>query len=234
MTRRAPLIVVACAVLLTIAFWYLLYQPRQREQSRYTDETAQLEDRRAQLEAQLVRLREIERNADDYRSRFERLAEYIPSTPDQPAALQDLQRVADASGVAITETVFGDPQQVEGAPKTGTAETTLAQISTEMTIEGGYFQVVDLLRRIEVDIARAVKIDTVNIAEAESGFPRLTATWIGQIFAVLPIDDVVDETGQPVQTPTEAATEAPTGDTSAPNAAPGAAPTAAPGGTGVS
>jgi Tfp pilus assembly protein PilO len=218
MTRRAPVIVVACALLLTLAFWYLLYQPRQAEQAGYIDETAQLGDQGSQLQAQLATLREIERNADDYRSQFERLAEYLPDDPEQPMALRELQRASDESGVTITETVFGDPEQVEGAPETGNTGTTLAQIPTQLTVEGGYFQVVDLLRRVEVDLARAIKIDTVTMAEAEDqGFPRLSATWTGQIFAVLPLDDVVGEGGQPVEPTTETSTEASTDGTSSPD-----------------
>lgn len=235
MTRRAPLIVVACALLLTVAFWYLLYQPRQVEQAGYIDETAQLADQRGQLQAELAMLREVERNADDYRSQFERLTEYIPDTPSQPMALRELQRASDESGVEITETVFGDPEHVEGAPETGGSATTLARIPTQMTVEGGFFQVVDLLRRIEVDLARAIKIDTVTMAEAEDdGFPRLSATWTGQIFAVLPLGDVVGEGGEPVA-PAETSTEAPTDGTSSPDQ-PTEASTggAAPAGDGVS
>jgi Tfp pilus assembly protein PilO len=234
MTRRAPLIVVSCAVLLSVAFWYLLYRPRQAEQAGYNDETAQLESRRSQLQGEVAALREVERNADDYRSQFERLAQYIPGGPGQPAALRELQRASDESGVKITETVFGDPAPVEGAPESGDAETTLAQIPTQMTVEGGYFQVVDLLRRIEVDLARAIKIDTVAMAEAEEkGFPELSATWTGQIFAVLPLGDVLDESGQPATPATP--TEAPTGGASSPDQ-PTASPTggAAPAGADIS
>lgn len=211
MTRRAPIIVVVCALLLTVAFWYLLYQPRREETARYTAETAQLESQRAQLQAQIAGLREIERDAEEYRSRLGRLAEFIPDDPAQPTALRELQRAADESGVDIVETTFADPEVVADAPQTGGADTTLAQIATEMTVEGGYFQVVDLLRRIEVDLARAIKIDTVAMAESEEDFPRLSVTWTGQMFAVLPTVDVVDESGVPVQPqPSEGATAAPT------------------------
>ena len=211
MTRRAPIIVVVCALLLTVAFWYLLYQPRRQETARYTAQTAELESQRAQVQAQIASLREIERNAEDYRSRLERLAEFIPDDPAQPTALRELQRAADESGVDIVETTFADPEAVVDAPPAGD-EVTLAQIATQMTVEGGYFQVVDLLRRIEVDLARAIKIDTVAMAESEESFPRLSVTWTGQMFAVLPIADVLVEGGVPVPPtqPTEGATDAAT------------------------
>lgn len=211
MTQRVPLIVVACAVLLTIAFWYLLYQPQRVEQARYVDESAQLEGQRSQLQAEIAGLRDIEENDEDHRSRLMRLVEFIPEDPAQPSALRELQRASDESGVEIAELTFADPAAVPGAPETGDAETTLARIALQMTVEGGYFQVVDLLRRIEVDMARAVKIDTVAIAESVEEFPRLSVTWTGHVFAVLPIADVTGEDGQPIapEQP-ETATEAPT------------------------
>ncbi|HSK90295.1 MAG TPA: type 4a pilus biogenesis protein PilO [Euzebyales bacterium] len=238
MTRRVPVIVVACALLLTAAFWFLLYQPRRVEQARYVDETAQLESQRTQLDAQIAALRDVEANAADHRSRLVRLTEFIPDDPAQPPALRDLQGAADSSGVEITQMVFGDPEAVVGAPETGDTATTLARIPVQMTVEGGYFQAVDLLRRIEVDLARAIKVDTVSIAEAEDEFPRLSVTWSGHIFAVLPAVDVTSPDGQPVvpaqpsgateapadgTTPTDQQTSAPDAATDAP-ADSGAAP----------
>lgn len=237
MTRRAPLIALACALLLAVAFWYLLYRPRSTEQARYHEETAEIEGQRSQLQTRIASLREVEQNAGDYRSRLERLAELIPDHPAQPAALRELQRVSDESGVEITETLFADPEPVVGAPETGDAETILAQIAIQMTAEGGYFQVVDLLRRIEVDLARVIKVDSVAMAEAEDGLPRLAVTWTGQIFAVLPITDVVGEEGLPIpptssETPSEGATQGTTSPDQ-PTQGPGAAPAdgAAPDGT---
>jgi Tfp pilus assembly protein PilO len=236
MTRRAPLIIVASALLLTVAFWYLLYQPRNAEQARYVRQTAELEGERGELQAQIAWLRDVEANAEDYRSQVTRLTEYIPDAPAQPEALGELQRVADESGVTINELTFAEPEAVADAPPTGADDRTLTRIPTLLTVEGGFFQVVDLLRRIEVDLTRALKIDTVTMDEAEDSFPRLTVTLNGHIFAVLPLAEVVTADGQPAQpaTASEGASEAPSEGTSAPDQpSEGAAPAsgAAPDGT---
>jgi len=211
MTRRIPVIVVAVALLLTVAFWFLLYKPRDDEQARYVDEAAQLRSQATQLQAQITSLLEVRDNAEDHRSRLVRLAEYIPEGPAQPEALRELQRIADQSGVEIIEMTYADPELVPEAPETGDPGTTLAAIPTQMVVEGGYFQVVDLLRRIEVDMNRAVKIDTVNMAEAEEEFPQITVTWTGHIFALLEVEDTVGADGQVVTPqPTESATATPT------------------------
>lgn len=220
MTRRAPLILVASTLLLTVAFWYLLYQPRNDEQAGYVQETAQLEGERGELKAQIATLREVEANARDYESQVARLTDYVPDTTAQPEVLRELQRVADEAGVVITETTFGDPEAVADAPLTTDEDTTLARIPTQMTVEGGFFQAVDLLRRIEVDLRRAIKVDAVTMnEEEEKKFPHLAVTWTGYVFAVLPLTDTVGVDGQPAQpaAASEGASEAPSDGTSAPD-----------------
>jgi Tfp pilus assembly protein PilO len=206
---------VAIAVLLTAAYWYLLYQPRREERQRYVEQTAQLETERSQVHAKIVRLREIEANEKDYRSQLVRLREYIPDGAAQPETLDVLQQAADNSGVEITQMTYGEPELVQDAPETNDEQTALARIPTQMTVAGGYFQVVDLLRRIEVDMTRAVKVDTVTMAEAEELFPTLSVTWTGNIFAVLPTAEVADVDGAPTTDTGDTATPPEAGATEA-------------------
>jgi Tfp pilus assembly protein PilO len=228
MMRRAPLIVIVVAVLLTAAFWYLLYQPRRVEHGRYIEQAAQLETERSQLQAKIVTLREIKADEESYRSRLVRLREYIPDRPGQPETLEALQEAADSSGVEIRQMTFGEPELVEDAPETNEELTALGRIPTQMIVTGGYFQIVDLIRRIEVDMARAVKVDTVTVAEeADELFPTLSVTWTGTVFAVLPVleaagEEVTDPNGEQ-STPTDAqsapATERPSDAATATSAA---------------
>ncbi len=271
MTRRAPLLAALAAVLLTVLWWYLLYQPKRVEHAAVVEETAQLETQRGELQAQIAVLREVEENERDYRSQLVRLTDYIPDDPGQPEALEALQEAADAAGVELSQTTFGDPELVEEAPEAIAAapeegeesldpstdavdaddepeepdvvpddaddaddvpdETAaddvatdddvppgyaLARIPTQFTVDGGYFQVVDLLRRIEVDLARAVKVSSVTMAEEEEqSFPDLTVTVSGHIYAVLPVLDaggenveIVGPDGQPSEGASEGASEA--------------------------
>lgn len=215
MTRRAPLLIALAAILLTIAWWYLMYQPRRVEQAAYVDQTAQLQTERQQLQAQIVTLREVEKNQVFYRTQLERLVEYIPNDPGQPEALEALQQAADSSGVELSQMVFSDPDLVGDAPEPNEELTALARIPMQVTVDGGYFQVVDLLRRIEVDLVRAVKVSAVTMAEeAEESFPNLTVTLSGHIYAVLPVLEAAGEDiesvapdAQPAESASEGASE---------------------------
>jgi Tfp pilus assembly protein PilO len=161
-------------------------------------------------------LTEVRDNEEDYRSQLARLLEYVPDETGQPDTLKALQRAADESGVEVFQTTFNEPELVEDAPETNNEKTALARIPTLMTITGSYFQVVDLLRRVEVDFTRAVKISTVTMAEeSEEKFPELTVTATGYIFSVLRVletagenVEIVGPDGQPTGTATEAATDA--------------------------
>ena len=218
MTNRAPLIGLLIAVVLTVAFWFLLYKPASEQQAAVEAETATLQQEQSQLRTQIAMLRDVEARQVEIRAALARLEEFIPTGPAQPTAIRQFQRAADAAGTEITAITFGEPAIPEAAADaaptdTGEPGTTLANIPVTMTIDGGYFQIVDFFRRLEVDVPRAVLVETVNVDEApEEGFPTLATTWTGQLFAVVPIGDVAGiEAGIPAPGSTEAPTEAPAG-----------------------
>ena len=227
MRSRPVLIGVLVALVLALAFYFFLYKPASEEQARVEAETLTLQDQQLTLEAQIKDLRAIERNQVEINASKARLEEFIPNGPAQPSAIRQFQAAADAAGTDIASVTFGDPTVPDPATgatpaDTGDPNTTLVNIPVTMAVDGGYFQIVDFLRRLEVDVPRAVLLETVSIVEEDRAkFPTLTATWTGQMFAVLPVGDLVD-TG---------ATGGVPGQAPAPAASPQPSPTPAAGGT---
>lgn len=217
MRFSAPVIAVLVALVLTVAFWFLLYKPADERQATVEAETEVLEQQQSSLNAQIAQLRDIESRQVEIRAAVARLEEFIPSGPAQPTAIRQFQGAADAAGTEITTISFAEPEVqtgVDGAPPdTGQPGTTLAAISVTMTVEGGYFQLVDFFRRLEVEVPRAVLVGSVNLtAAAEEGFPTLSADWAGQLFAIVEQGELTDvEAGVPAPGSTEAPTEAPEG-----------------------
>jgi Tfp pilus assembly protein PilO len=185
-TNRAPLIGVLVAVLIAVLFWFLLYTPRNDDLEAVRAETATLETRRSSLQNEVARLREVQANEVQIRAALARLEEFVPSGTAQATAVRQFQLAADAAGVEILTLAFAEPAVVEEAPPTGTPGTSLARIAVNMTVEGGYFQVVDFFRRIEVETPRAVLMTNANVAEGDDGFPSLTTSWSGDLFAIVP------------------------------------------------
>ena len=195
--RRPPVIGLLVALVIALAFYFLLYKPANEEQARIEAETATLEQQQARLETQIAQLRDIEARQVEINAAKARLEEYIPEGPALPSAIRQFQRAADAAGADIASVTFGTPAVPDPATSgvapadTGDPTTTLANIPITMVINGGYFRVVDFFRRLEVETPRAVLVQSVAaVEEAEAGFPTLAVTWNGQMFAVVPTGEV--------------------------------------------
>lgn len=199
MSYRAPLIALLVALVLGVGWWFLLYQPQVEAAEELAEETADLESQESQLRRQIGELERVRDNEMEYRAELSLMEEYIPNGVDQPTALSELQDAADSAGVEIETLAFGAPVAIEEAPETGEEDTTLAEIAVSMTVQGGYFQVVDLLRRMEIDVPRALLVRSVQVGEGgEDGFPTLSATWDGTVFAVVDVaSTVAPEDGAP-------------------------------------
>ena len=216
MRFSAPIVAVLVALVLTLAFWFLLYKPASEQQAAVEAETAALEAEQQTLRTQIAQLRDVEARQVEIRAEMARLEEFIPLGPAQPTAIRQFQRAADAAGTEITTLTFGEPEVPDAATgatpgDTAIPGTTLANIPITMTVEGGYFQIVDFFRRVEVDVPRAALVQTVDVGEApEAEFPTLAATWTGQLFAVVQLGDLVDTAAgvpAPGPTPTPTPTE---------------------------
>jgi Tfp pilus assembly protein PilO len=189
-SSRSVLIALAAVVVLCAAFWFLAYKPLDEQQVALEAETQTLDSQAQQLRNQLVQLQEIRDNELEIRADLNRLRELIPAdSPAQPSFVRAAQLAADASGTAIQSLTFGLPAVVEGAVPDADGNV-LAEISLNGVVEGGYFQLVDLFRRFEIEVARAVQVDTVGITEGTDGFPTLSAAVTGRIFALLPVTEV--------------------------------------------
>ena len=214
--RFPPFVIgLAVALVLTVAFWFLLYKPADDQQTLIEGEILNLQTQQDALRSDISLLRDVKAREVEIRAAIARLEEYIPAGPDQPAAIRQFQDMADEAGADIVQITWGEPtvpQAAAGATPadTGTPGTTLANIPVTMIIEGGYFQIVDFFRRVEVELPRAALVNQVDIVEAESGFPRLSATWNGQLFSIIETADLVDVTTSGGVTPAPGATPTPT------------------------
>ena len=216
---RVWLSVLGAIVVLTIAWWFLFYGPARTQQQALQSETASLVTQQGQLRTQIAQLRDIREQEVQIQADLARLEQYIPVNPSQASLVRQVQLAADAAGLTVESLTFGDPVVVEGAPPPAQAGLVLGRMYTEIQLEGGYFQAADFLRRVEVEVARAVLVQQIGLEESEDGFPRLNSTIRGSIFALIvpPVDPnapVIDP-NTPVEGATEGATEAPEGDAAA-------------------
>lgn len=203
--NRVVLGVLAAILLVTVAWWFAFYSPANEQQAALEAETDQLITQQGQLRNQLAQLNDIREREVEIRADLSRLEQFIPTTPGQASLIRQSQLAADASGVDFLTLAFEEPEAVDGAPSPAQAGLVLGQIAVTGSVEGGYFQIVDFLRRLEVEVTRAILVDSVQIEEGEDGFPQLQATFTARVFALVtqPVDPNAPPPADPNATPTE-------------------------------
>lgn len=105
-----------------------------------------------------------------------RLAKAMPSKPDMPGILLELARIADETGIRFTSI----------APQTSSTVGAYQVVPIAVVFEGSFYALSDLLFRLRTLVSvrrgelhatgRLFSVQSVGFAEAETGFPNLTAS----------------------------------------------------------
>ncbi len=200
MTRGTALVGALVALVVLVAFYFLLWRPKSDEIQAAREQQEQVEAEAQQLRRRIAGLEEIRRNAPEVEAAIVAAESVVPRDLAVPAALRQLVLAADESGATLVAVNPARPEQVEDA------EPGLAAITFAMQASGGYYQLVDFLRRIEDPAIspRGVIWTSLDVTEAEEGYPTLTATITGTMYALLPVP--------PAPPPTPAPTPAPDGE----------------------
>lgn len=176
MKKYLPYFIAGAIAVSLIAVWYLLVFNTQsgslkKEQQRLTD----LETKTKQLESTIARRQELRKREPQTRAALIEFKQNIPDTPDLAEfiwANYDIARQAGIRWSAIRPTV-------PTAPKTGTVQS--AEIKMQISIDGGYFQMLDYLIRLE-KLRRTVVVDTIQIT-VDPATGRLTVQLGTRMFA---------------------------------------------------
>ena len=197
MTRLHIALVALGAILLVVVFWLLLWSPQQDELQQVRDDTEAARDQQQALVADRDRLRAVREEAPEVEAELAAASAVVPSEPALPSALRQLQQAADDSGALLQAVSPSRPSQIEEA------DLGVSSIELNIQVEGGYFQLVDFLRRIEDPALTPRGIVWTNLTLArEDEYPSLTASISGAMFTRLPgpptdepedLEDEVDE-----------------------------------------
>ena len=204
-------------------WWVFVYSPRGGKLSDTRDEIASVEADRSGLEATVKRLKAIEQNGPATDAELQKLAEALPATADLAGFITGAHEIALDAGIDWISVAPSEPTVTPGAPPT---------IRLSIQIEGGFFQVLDYLNRLE-DLDRLVIVDSVNITTgatgggggeststtvaSSSGAPDLAVTLTARMFTLSTLDTAATTTVPGGTTPTSgapgASTTAPSGTT---------------------
>jgi Tfp pilus assembly protein PilO len=201
MKRSQILLSVLGAILIVALFYVLLMQPAREEVVALETQIAEEVVAQAGLTQEIARLRSVRDQAPEVEAELVTGEAIVPRDVSLPSALRQLQLSADDSGVVLQAVTTSRPIFVEDGPEG------LAQIASTVQLVGGYFQIVDFLRRIEdpAITPRGVEWTGATLARGEE-YPELNVVLDGALYAVIavpPPPEVetelpTDEDGEPL------------------------------------
>ena len=230
--NRRTLLIGAGATIGVLVLWYLLlWNPR----GNAIDDAKSRQDTAAntinELQARLNQLRDAQRNEASTRAQIAQLQEAIPEEPNLAQFILDANDAATRSGIDFLSISPTPPVAGPGVdPATGApTPSTPSEIALNVSITGGYFQVLDFVNRL-TDLPRIVVIDGVQVSSAAGA--DLSVQITGRMFTTQGPAGATTTTVPGATTTTTAPAGAPTtttpGATTAPTTAPGAVTTVAP------
>jgi hypothetical protein len=172
-TRSLGVLVGVVLLVFAAGGYFLVVAPKKSEASRLDAEIAT-------ATADLLAARAAAEATDDTQpiavADIFRLAKAMPSKPDMPGILLELARIADETGIRFTSI----------APQTSTTVGAYQVVPIAVVFEGSFYALSDLLFRLRTLVSvrhgelhatgRLFAVESVGFAEAESGFPNLTAS----------------------------------------------------------
>ena len=212
MNQRARLILaIVGGLLLCVAVYFLLVRSRQGELNTLNESIATENSRTVQLEAELQRLRDLQRRAPELQAELDRFRDLVPAGHEIPNLVFLIDEASKESGIEFANITPELPKAPpEGAP--------LAEVRMTIGARGGYFAIQDFIRRL-YDLDRALRVDSVSMSGSQdvSGATTIDLQITARVFFELPgatgtaTDVPPNTTAPPAGTETPAPTTAPAG-----------------------
>jgi Pilus assembly protein, PilO len=171
-TRRNELLLAgAGAALALVAGVLLVVRPAQRATAEANAERDAAVAESQTLRDQIKALEALKPNEAELRRRAEQARAEFPTDPALPGLVDALQEASSLSGVELGSVA-------PSAPKASTSNPQLAEISTNVTVSGGYFEIQDFLVRLENLVKgadpgrvppRSMLVQSVNLTSGSEG-----------------------------------------------------------------
>lgn len=193
MSRQTAILGGLAVVLVAIAYYFFLWQPKSDQVAEIEDQIEQQEAQQIELQQRINALQDIRDRAPELEAAIVAAESIVPRDIAVPAALRQLVLAADDSGVDLVSVSPARPAAFTGADEPG-----VAVIDVSLQVNGGYFQLIDFLRRIEDPSISPRGFVWTGLSLSPSDYPTLAANITGSMFAVLPVSGAPETTPAPV------------------------------------
>jgi hypothetical protein len=180
--KRTTMLLAGLILILVVVGWYLLaFAPRSEALDEIETQILDVQAQQQTTQTRIIELQGVREEAPQLQAELAAGESVLPRETAQPSALRQLQQAADASGATLVSVTPARPVAVEGAP------VGLYAMPLNAEVRGGYFQVIDVLRRLEDPSIspRGVVWDSAAITIDETR-PDLVVVLSGRMFSVLP------------------------------------------------
>jgi type IV pilus assembly protein PilO len=141
--KEIYIITAVVAVVLVVAWYFLLFSPKQRELSDLDQQVQSAQSELTASQAQVVQLESYKKTAPQSRAEIVRLGKMLPVAEGVPGLIIELTKTAEASGVDVVSIARGTTSP--GSP--------FGIQSLTLQVAGRYFDVEDYLYRLEEYVA---------------------------------------------------------------------------------
>lgn len=153
-------------LLLVVGYYFLLLSPLRSEFVARTEEREAKETQLQQLQQEVAELEAIADNAPDIERQLLELSKRVPTQPEIPSFVVQVEEISGAAGVTQLSIQPGDA----GPPEGGGG---FFSIPITMTFEGTYEQLQDFMVRLQ-NLVRLVAVSEVSYETGEAGGQETT------------------------------------------------------------
>ena len=152
--RRGLILGALLLFIITAGWWFLFMSPKSSEISEFAEQRDAAELDQTTLEGRRNQLAALAAKEGDYLLGISEVQASIPTTPDGAALIEDINRLAETTGIDLLSFSPSVPglSAIEG----------LVEIQMTMTFEAPYFKVLSFLFALE-DLERLVRVDQISV-----------------------------------------------------------------------
>lgn len=189
--KEVYIITAVVAVVLIVAWYFLLLKPKQAEISDLTTQVETAQTALSSAQQEVVRLEAYKKTAPQSRAEIVRLGKMIPGAEGQPSLIIELTKTAADSGVALSSITRGDYE--EGTP--------YGVQKVSLVVAGRYFDLEDFLYRLEDYVTfrnssfrvtgRLLQVTSLNVTRVDTSSTEGSSSTTNTVSASIEIQGYV-------------------------------------------
>ena len=175
--RRGLILGLLMLLIITAGWWFLFMSGKSSEIAEFEDQRDAARLEQTTLESRRNALAALAAKEGDYLLGISEIQASIPATPDGAALIEDINSLAETTGIDLLSFSPSLPSQsaIEG----------LVEIQMTMTFEAPYFKVLSFLFALE-DLERLVRVDQISVTSTllEDGTNLLSTSITASAFSL--------------------------------------------------